>query len=44
MIVDHWGRVLQRRPRGSGCVIAELDLEAQAKARASFPSLEHRVL
>jgi nitrilase len=44
MIVDHWGRVLQRRPRGRGCVIAELDLEAQAQARASFPSLEHRVL
>jgi nitrilase len=44
MIVDHWGRVLQRQPRGSGCIIAELDLEAQAKARASFPSLAHRVL
>lgn len=44
MIVDHWGRVLDRLPRGRGCVIAELDLERQRRDRGSFPSLTHRVL
>jgi len=44
LIIDHWGRILARRPRGSGCVVAELDLEAQARARESFPALKHRVL
>lgn len=43
MIVDHWGRVLQRLPRGRGCAVAELDLERQAAVRASFPALAHRV-
>jgi len=44
LIIDHWGRILARRPRGSGCVVAELDLEAQARMRESFPALKHRVL
>ena len=44
MIVDHWGRVLDRLPRGRGCVIAEIDLERQRRDRGSFPSLTHRVL
>jgi nitrilase len=44
MIVDHWGVVLQRLPRGQGCVVAEIDLNRQAEARTSFPALHHRVL
>ncbi len=44
MIVDHWGRVLDRLPRGRGCVTAEIDLERQRRDRVSFPSLTHRVL
>jgi deaminated glutathione amidase len=44
MIVDHWGRVLQRLPRGRGVVVADVDLVRQAEARASFPSLSHRML
>jgi nitrilase len=44
MIIDYWGRVLQRLPRGRGCVVAELDPAGQAEARRSFPALEHRVL
>jgi deaminated glutathione amidase len=44
MIVDHWGAVLQRLPRGQGCVVADLDLNRQAEARTSFPALTHRVL
>jgi deaminated glutathione amidase len=43
MIVDYWGRVLQRLPRGRGCAVAELDLQRQAAVRASFPALAHRV-
>jgi nitrilase len=43
MIVDHWGRVLDRLPRGRGCVIAEVDLGRQRRDRDSFPSLTHRV-
>jgi nitrilase len=44
MIVDHWGRVLQRLPRGRGVVVADVDLVRQADARTSFPSLNHRML
>jgi deaminated glutathione amidase len=44
MIVDYWGRVLARRPRGRGIVVAEIDLTRQAEARAAFPALAHRVL
>ena len=43
MIVDHWGTVLARLPRGQGCVVADIDLNRQADARMSFPSLTHRV-
>jgi len=43
MIVDYWGRVLRRLPRGTGCVVAELDLAAQAEVRNSFPALRHRI-
>jgi deaminated glutathione amidase len=44
MIVDYWGRVLVRLPRGRGAVTANVDREAQRAARTSFPSLTHRVL
>ena len=44
LIVDYWGRVLDRLPRGSGVVTAELDPAGQAEARRRFPALEHRVL
>ncbi|HKD54893.1 MAG TPA: carbon-nitrogen hydrolase family protein [Steroidobacteraceae bacterium] len=43
MIVDYWGRVLQRVPRGRGCALAEVDLTQQAGVRESFPALGHRV-
>ena len=42
MIVDYWGRVLQRVPRGRGCIVAEVDLARQAGVRESFPALVHR--
>jgi nitrilase len=44
MIIDHWGTVLQRLPRGQGCVVADVDLNRQATARTSFPALDHRVM
>jgi len=42
LIVDFWGRVLARRVRGSGVVVAQVDRHAQAETRARFPALAHR--
>jgi deaminated glutathione amidase len=42
MIVDYWGRIQQRVPRGRGCAVADIDLAAQASVRESFPALGHR--
>lgn len=44
MIVDPWGVVLDRLPRGSGVVIADIDREYQASLRNSLPALNHRTL
>ena len=44
MIVDPWGRVLDRLNRGSGVVIAEVNPTYQASLRASLPALSHRTL
>ena len=44
LIVDHWGRVLAREPRGSRVVLASLDRDGQKATRESFPALKHRVL
>ena len=44
MIVDPWGLVLDKLPRGSGVVYAEIDLERQRDLRRSFPVLAHRRL
>ena len=42
MIVDPWGTVLDRKLRGSGMAVADVDLERQREIRANFPVLEHR--
>lgn len=44
MIVDPWGRVLDRLPRGSGVVIAEINRNYQASLRSSLPALNHRTI
>ncbi len=44
LIVDHWGRVLAREPRGTGVVLAALDREGQRATRTEFPSLAHRAV
>jgi nitrilase len=44
MIVDPWGRILDRLPRGSGVVVAEVNPSYLASLRSSLPALTHRVL
>jgi predicted amidohydrolase len=44
MIVDPWGVVLDRLPRGSGVVIASMNLDYQASLRKSLPALTHRTV
>ncbi|HET7833136.1 MAG TPA: carbon-nitrogen hydrolase family protein [Gallionella sp.] len=44
MIVDPWGRVLDRLPRGSGVVIAEVNPTYLESVRTSLPALTHRIL
>ena len=44
MIVDPWGNILDRLPRGSGVVLASLDRERQQAVRRSFPVIAHRRL
>jgi deaminated glutathione amidase len=42
MIVDCWGRVQSRLPRGTGVVIGRIDLVRQREVRQNFPVLTHR--
>lgn len=44
MIVDPWGVVLDRLPRGSGIVVAGVSLQHLQNLRRSLPALEHRKL
>lgn len=44
MIVDPWGNILDRLPRGSGVVMAGLNPAYQAGLRSSLPALKHRTL
>ena len=44
MIVDPWGVVLDRLPRGAGVVIADVDLARAHELRRSLPALQHRVI
>jgi nitrilase len=44
MIVNPWGEVLDRLPRGSGVVLAEHDTRHAEGARTRFPSIHHRRL
>lgn len=44
MIVDPWGVILDRLPRGSGVVIANINRAYQASLRQSLPALQHRTL
>ena len=44
MLVDPWGVVLDRLPRGSGIVIGDIDHAHTRKLRQSLPALSHRTL
>ncbi len=44
MIVDPWGVVLDRLPRGSGVVLASMNLDYQSSLRKSLPALKHRTI
>jgi deaminated glutathione amidase len=44
MIVDPWGVVLDRLPRGSGVVLASINSGYQKSLRNSLPALKHRTL
>lgn len=44
MIVDPWGQVLDRLPRGSGVVISDIDHDGLVSIRRSLPAISHRRL
>ncbi|HYD34363.1 MAG TPA: carbon-nitrogen hydrolase family protein [Methylophilaceae bacterium] len=44
MIVDPWGVVLDRLPRGSGVVVATVNTAYQKSLRSSLPALQHRTI
>lgn len=44
MIVDPWGVVLDRLPRGSGVVMATMNPKYQESLRKSLPALQHRTI
>ncbi len=44
MLVDPWGVVIDRLPRGGGVVSGMIDREHIARLRASLPALRHRTL
>ena len=44
LLIDPWGRVVERLGKGEGLVIGELDHARIADVRASLPALTHRVM
>ncbi|MFT3849485.1 MAG: carbon-nitrogen hydrolase family protein [Propionivibrio sp.] len=44
MLIDPWGVILDRLPKGPGIVIGEVDHARIADVRASLPALKHRVM
>ena len=44
MIVDPWGVVIDRLPRGSGVVVAGINPQYMHRLRKSLPALQHRTL
>lgn len=44
MLIDPWGVIVDRLPKGQGVVIGEIDQARIADVRASLPALQHRVM
>ena len=44
IIIDYWGQVLSRLPKGTGVITADFDLAQQQESRLRFPALDNRRL
>jgi nitrilase len=44
MLIDPWGDILDRKAKGPGIVIGELDQARITEIRTSLPALKHRVM
>ncbi len=44
MLIDPWGEIIDRLPKGPGIVIGELDPARIKEVRLSLPALKHRVM
>lgn len=44
MLIDPWGEIVDRLPKGPGIVIGELDHARIDEVRMSLPALKHRVM
>ena len=44
LLIDPWGEILDRKAKGPGIVIGNLDHARIAELRASLPALRHRVM
>ena len=44
LLIDPWGEILDRKAKGEGIVIGNLDHARIADIRASLPALKHRVM
>lgn len=44
MVVDPWGVILDRLPRGSGIVMANINTQYQDSLRKSLPALKHKTI
>lgn len=44
MMVDPWGEILDRKVRGPGVVIADLEHQRIAEVRRQLPALQHRII
>ncbi len=44
MIVDPWGTVLARLPKGTGFITADVDMDRLKSIRRNFPTIQHRRL
>jgi nitrilase len=44
MLIDPWGQIVDRKFKGAGIVLGELNHQRIAEVRASLPALKHRVM
>ena len=44
MLVDPWGVIIDRLPRGSGVVVGNINPEHLRRLRLSLPALTHRTI